>query len=191
MRAWQATSIGEPGEVLQQVAIDVPAMRVGAVRIAIECAGLNLFDDLMIRGRYQQLPPVPFVPGSEVVGTVCESALPDLPIGSRVAALTADGAGALAEECIVSASRVLRLPDTMPSADAVALLVNFHTAYLALHSRATLQPGESLLVHGAAGGVGSAAVQLGSARGARVFATVRGGRQAEQVRRSPAWCRTC
>ena len=182
MRAWQATGIGEPRDVLQQVAIDAPAMRERAVRISIECAGLNLFDDLMIRGKYQKQPPVPFVPGSEVVGTVRESAVPDLSVGSRVAALTADGAGALAEECVVSANRVLRLPETVPSADAVALLVNFHTAYLALHGRAALQKGESLLVHGAAGGVGSAAVQLGCAMGARVFATVRGGDQAEQVR---------
>jgi NADPH2:quinone reductase len=138
----------------------------------VEAASLNFTDVLMCRGEYQIRPPLPFIPGSEVAGTVTAvgEGGDGVSVGDRVLAVA--GVGGLAEQAVVSS--VFSVPDTMDWPSAAALHVVYQTAYYSLHDRGALREGETLLVHAAAGGVGSAAVQLGRAAGARVIATAGG-----------------
>jgi len=127
-------------------------------------------DELMVAGKYQVKPQVPFTPGSEVAGVVTEVA-PDVTQvkpGARV--LTMAGQGALAEECVANAASLIAIPPSMSMAAAAGFLVNYGTTYHALVQRGNLKPGETLLVLGAAGGVGLAAIEIGKALGARVLA---------------------
>jgi NADPH2:quinone reductase len=154
--------------VLRDVAEPRPAS--GEVRIAVQACGINYPDLLMIEDRYQFRPARPFSPGTEVCGVV-DALGPDtrgLKIGQRVIAYT--GWGGLAEKVVVSVTRCTRIPDSMPADVAASLLISYGTSIHALRDRARLQSGEVLLVLGAGGGVGLAAVQLGKAMGARVVA---------------------
>jgi NADPH2:quinone reductase len=128
----------------------------------------------MSRGEYQEKPPLPITLGMEVAGTVTQTGpgVTGLRVGDRVAAVP--GSGGLAEQCCVQAARCVLLPDTMTDVDAAAFQIAYGTSHLALTRRAQLQPGERLLVLGAAGGVGLTAVELGARMGARVIACARG-----------------
>jgi NADPH2:quinone reductase len=154
------------------------------VVIEVEAVGLNFPDVLLLRGQYQEHPPLPFTPGLEVAGRVVATGPSSkLQAGQRVAAVAGPPRGGLAERVCVPAADVLPLPDSMPAVTAAAMLITYGTGHLALHRRAGLRPGETLLVHGGAGGVGSAAIQLGCAAGARVIATASGAERAEVCRR--------
>jgi len=154
--------------------IDRPAPAAGEVLLRIAACGLNFADLLMLKGQYQERPDPPFTLGMEVAGTI--EALGDgvsgLAPGDRVAVFA--GQGGLAEWGVFPASRCLLLPDAMPFDHAAAFMIAYGTSHLALGYRARLQPGETLLVTGAAGGVGLTAVEIGKAMGARVVAVARG-----------------
>lgn len=167
---------------------DVPVAPTpaGMVRIAVEAAGVNFFDSLLVAGTYQQKPELPFVPGAEVAGTVVE-AEPDsgLDRGDRVMArLRPNGilGGGYAEVAFARPRDTLKMPDPMSFEDAAAFFINYQTGWFGLHRRANLTRGEFLLVHAAAGGVGSAALQLGKAVGATVIASVGSPEKAEVCR---------
>ncbi|MDA8250975.1 MAG: NADPH:quinone oxidoreductase family protein [Rhodospirillales bacterium] len=170
MKAWRVERITDAGE-MRLLDLPTPAPGPGEYLVQVAAAGVNFLDTLMIRGRYQRKPPLPFTPGVECAGTIT-AAGPGCPLapGQRVLG-TIDG-GAYAEFALVPQGAVVALPDAMPAADAIALLgINYPTSYYALHQRAGLRQGETVLVHAGAGGVGSAAVQLAKVAGAQVIAT--------------------
>lgn len=181
MRAWRVHELGEPGDVLRLETAPVPEPGPGQVRIRVTTAALNWSDDLVCRGRYQVKPDLPFSPGMEATGRI-DALGPDVAPdatcepGRRVLAAMALPHGALAEYAIANVENVYPVTDAVGEVQAAGLLIPYQTTHLALHRRARLQPGESLLVHAGAGGMGSAAIQLGVAAGARVFATA-GGRE--------------
>jgi NADPH2:quinone reductase len=158
-------------DALELKDIPPPPLRPGTVRIRVAAAGVSFAVQLVVAGRYQRKPPLPFVPGTEAVGTVIESA-PDvadpLPPGTRVFAVL--DWGAMAEEAVVDAIHVVPLPDGLPLEPAIALPISYPTAAAALLWRARLGRGQWVLVQGAAGGVGLAAVEVAKAVGARVIA---------------------
>lgn len=151
--------------------VDDPRPSQDAVIVDVRAAGVCYPDLLLISGQYQLRIDPPFVPGTEVAGVVRSA--PDssgLSAGDRVFGPVM--LGGYAERAAIAASSVLRTPDGLDDAEAVALLVNYVTMYFALRRRAALQPGETVLVLGSAGGVGTAAIQVGKAMGARVLAVV-------------------
>jgi NADPH2:quinone reductase len=179
MRAWRAHALGEPEEVLRLDELATPQPASGEVVVAVEAASLNFPDVLVCRGEYQERPPLPFTPGIEIAGKVVAAGEgADGLLGQRVMAMPTLPRGGLAEQVVIPARDALPVPDWVPSNQAAALLITYQTGYFALHRRAQIQRGETLLVHGGAGGVGSAAIQLGVAAGARVLA---GGTGPEQV----------
>jgi NADPH2:quinone reductase len=169
MRAVRVISYGPP---IQLGVENVPPLQLGPgqVRLKVHAVGFGFPDALMVAGKYQVKPDVPFTPGTEVACTVLEVAadVVDVQIGARVLALV--GQGGLADECLAPATSLIALPASMSMAAAAALLLNYGTAYHALVQRAHLKAGDTLLVLGAAGGAGLAAVQIGKALGARVLA---------------------
>jgi NADPH:quinone reductase-like Zn-dependent oxidoreductase len=167
MRAAVVRQHGPP-EVFDWREVPDPAPAEGEVLVRVRAAGINFADLLARMGLYPGAPQPPFVPGLEFAGTV-EAAAGELRAGDRVAGLT--HANAYAERIAIPATRVFRLPDTMPFEDAAAIPVNYLTAYHSMFQMGNLQPGDRVLVHGAAGGVGVAAVQLAKARGLEVFGT--------------------
>jgi len=154
----------------------MPFLKVtpGQVSVAISACALNFADLLMIRGKYQEMPPLPFTPGLELCGRITEvgPGVENLLVGDRVAIFA--GSGGFATHGVFDAQRCVKVPDTLPDVEAAGLLVAYGTSHLALTDRANLQPGETLLVTGAAGGVGLTAVEIGAALGARVVAVARG-----------------
>lgn len=176
MRAWQVTSLGEPRDAMSLATdVDTPVPGPGQVLVKVNAVALNFPDVLMCRGLYQVRPPLPFTLGVEMAGTV--AALGDgvtgLAIGDRV--LGTPPGGALAEYVVCNATTdVFATPDALDDAQAASFHIAYQTGWFGLHRRAGLRAGETLLVHAAAGGVGSAAVQLGKAAGARVIAVVGG-----------------
>jgi NADPH:quinone reductase len=147
-----------------------PHAEAGEVVVDVKAAGVNFPDVLMIQGKYQFKPPLPFTPGVELAGVVKEagSGVAHFKPGDAVVANVAFGA--FAEECVVPAARLVALPRSVDFAAAAGFTVAYGTAWHALKDRGQLKPGETLLVLGAAGGVGLAAVELGAAMGARVIA---------------------
>jgi len=173
MRALRVHHHGEPADVLV-LDDEVPAPRPGPgqVGIAVAAAALNLPDVLLCRGTYALHPQLPFTPGLDVAGTITElgpGVAPDL-LGRTVAGVAELPNGALAERSILAADRLYAVPDDVDPADAAAMLIAHTTAHVSLLRRARLRAGETLLVLGAAGGVGTAAIQVGKAIGARVLA---------------------
>lgn len=147
-----------------------PELKAGQVKLRVHAVGFGFPDALMVAGKYQVKPEVPYTPGSEVAGVVMEVA-PDVTnakVGDRVLAIA--GQGGLAQECVASAASLIPLPASMNMAAAAGFLVNYGTTYHALVQRANVKPGETLLVLGAAGGVGLTAIEIGKALGARVLA---------------------
>jgi len=155
---------------------DEGAPRADRVRIAVESAAINFPDALLVAGNYQVKPELPFVVGLEVAGTVV-AAPPGtaVAIGDRVLALLSPGdgltGGGFGTITDANPATVVRMPDAMSFEDASALMLTYQTGYFGLHRRAGLKAGETLLIHAGAGGVGSAAIQLGKAAGAKVVAT--------------------
>jgi NADPH:quinone reductase len=173
MKAWRVHSWGEP-ETMSWEEVPVPEPGPGEVRIRNHAAALNFFDILQVQGKYQIKPPFPFTPGAEVAGIV-DAAGPgvaEFQPGDRVLAMT--HGNAFAEQSLAAASNTFAIPDGMGFSEAAALPVVYHTSYFALRDRAALQPGEWLLVHAGASGVGVSAIQIGKAMGARVIATAGG-----------------
>jgi len=170
MRAWQVHANGEPDQMrLDEVPAPEPAP--GQVRIRNHAAALNFFDILQIQGRYQDKPPFPFIPGAEVAGVidVLGAGVDGFQPGQRVLAIVHNGG--FAEYSVAQATRTFPIPEGMSYPEAAAIPTVYHTSYLALEQRAAMQPGEWLLVHAGASGVGMAATQIGKAMGARVIAT--------------------
>ncbi|GAA4538581.1 NADPH:quinone oxidoreductase family protein [Pseudonocardia xishanensis] len=170
MRAYRLDSFGGP-RALRPVAVEAPAARPGGIVVEARAIGVNYPDLLTTRGRLQELPTLPAIPGREVAGVVvsADPATGWVP-GDAVCGYV-DG-GAYAELVSVPAERVVAVPAGADFGSAVALVVNFQTAHFALHARGRLVPGELVLVLGAAGGIGNAAVQVARASGARVLAGV-------------------
>src|SRR5215211_6144978 len=177
MRAWQVHELGDPQEALKLEEVEDPEPGPGEVVVEVEAAALNFFDILLCRGEYQERPELPFTPGAEVAGRICE-----VGVGQRVIAAPFPSGG-YAERVTVSASSIFPIPDTMPFESAAAMHTTYQTAHFAFHRRANLQEGEVVLVHAGAGGVGSAAIQIARAAGARVFATAGGAEKVETCRR--------
>lgn len=171
MRALLCKELGRP-LVVEEVA--APPLGAGQVRIAVHAAGVNFADLLIVAGKYQEKPPLPFSPGMESAGEVAEVAsdVTTVEPGERVIALT--GWGAAASELVLPASDVVPIPSKMDFVTAAGFPVAYGTAHLGLWHRARLEPGEVLLVHAAAGGVGLAAVEVGKAMGAIVIGSVGG-----------------
>ncbi|MDT4939061.1 MAG: NADPH:quinone reductase [Pseudonocardiales bacterium] len=169
VRAAICRSYGPP-EVVHVEAIPVPTLAAGQVRVRVRAAAVNFPDVLIIANEYQIKVPTPFVPGSELAGVVEEVAdgVGDIDVGDRVVGTAL--VGAFAQEAVVDARAVTRIPDGVDEHLAAAFGVAHRTAYHVLRSVARLQPGERLVVLGAGGGVGLAAVQLGMLLGASVTA---------------------
>ncbi|WP_137701458.1 NADPH:quinone oxidoreductase family protein [Marimonas lutisalis] len=183
MRALQVRAFGQPPRLIET---DRPAPGPGEIRIAIAACGLNFADLLMIDGKYQDTPEPPFILGMEIAGTVdalgpgVDGPAPGTPVA------VFGGRGGLAEMGCFPADRVTSLPPGMPFADAAALQIAYGTSHVALDHKARLQPGETLLVLGAAGGVGLTAVEIGKLMGARVIACARGADKLEIARAAGA-----
>lgn len=169
MNALLCTSFGPPERLVLQE-IESPKPGKGQVLIDVRACGVNFPDTLLIEGKYQFKPPLPFAPGGEVAGVVAEvgEGVTHLKPGDRVFSLT--GWGGFAEKVLGDAAKTLPMPDGMDFVTAASVMYTYGTSYHALKQRATLQVGETMLVLGAAGGVGLAAVQLGKLMGATVIA---------------------
>jgi len=185
MRAYQVVEFGPPS-ALQLKEVDDLVPGKGQIVVDVAAAGINFPDTLVVSGRYQILPPRPFVPGKELAGTVraVGAGVTDFAPGDRVLGQLEHGA--FAEQAVVNSADAFHLPEGLGFADATALGLVYQTAYFALHDRANLRPGETVLVGGAAGGVGIASMQLAKAFGARVLAAVRKPDQVEFVRANGA-----
>jgi len=183
MRAFRLTDY-ESHPKLEQ--IQTPDPGPGEVRLSVAACGLNFADLLMMRGQYQEKVTPPYTLGMEIAGTV-DAVGPDVTawhVGDRVAAFA--GQGGLADYALCKAASCVRMPDAMPFTDAAAFLVAYGTSHLALAHRAHLQPGETLVVLGAAGGVGLTAVEIGARMGARVVAVARGAAKLDVARKAGA-----
>jgi len=169
MKAVLCKTLGPP-ESLVVEEVPSPEVKAGQVLVKVGACGVNFPDTLIIQGKYQTKPDLPFSPGGEIAGEVVEVAsdVTSVKKGDRVIALC--GHGGFAEEIAIDASRIVHIPKEMDFVTASGFLLTYGTSYHALKQRANIQPGETLLVLGAAGGVGLAAVELGKAMGARVIA---------------------
>jgi len=169
MKALLSKAVGGP-DTLVLDEVESPAARPGHAVVQVKACGVNFPDVLIIEDKYQFKPPRPFAPGSEISGVVVSvgEGVTSVQVGDRVLANT--GSGGMVEELSVEASRLVKIPDSMPFDEAACFLMTYGTSYYALKDRGHLKPGQSLLVLGAAGGVGLAAVELGKAMGAKVIA---------------------
>ncbi len=184
VRRWLVHEHGAPAEVMELRASVVPPAADDELVIDVEACALNFADDLLCRGKYQEKPPLPFTPGLEVAGVVIDApAGARYGPGDRVVGAARLPYGALAERCRARVDDVYRLPAEIPAVDAAAMHVTYQTCWFALHRRARMQPNDMVLVHAGAGGVGSAAIQLAKAAGARVIATAGGAGQGRSLRR--------
>ncbi|MFG3122651.1 NADPH:quinone oxidoreductase family protein [Streptomyces sp. NPDC048201] len=174
MQAWQVRENGEPREVMRLAEVERPTPGEGQVLLRVRAANVNFPDALLCRGQYQIRPPLPFTPGVEICGETED--------GRRVIANPALPYGGFAEYALADARALLPAPEALDDAEAAALHIGYQTGWFGLHRRAHLEAGETLLVHAAAGGVGSAAVQLGKAAGARVIGVVGGADKAAVAR---------
>jgi len=191
MRAWRVTGRGEPREVMTEIVDELEPAGPGELVVKVEASALGFPDVLMCRGTYPLTPPLPFTPGQEFVGTVTAVG-PGVstPVGTRLMGVAAFmlGRGSFAETCKTYEAMSFPVGATMDDADAAAFTIAYHTAYIALVRRARMTAGETLLVHGGAGGTGFAAIQLGKALGARVIATAGGPDKAALCRELGADC---
>ncbi len=184
MKAWQVGTLGEPRDVMQLVEIASPSPGAGQLRVKVLASAANFPDALMCRGLYQVKPDLPFTPGVELCGEIVEigSGVEGFAVGDRVIGGSEIPHGAFAEEAVMAARGTFPAPGGLDDAQAGGFFIGYQTGWFGLHRRAHLQPGETLLVHAAAGGVGSAAIQLGKAAGARVIGVVGGPAKAEVAR---------
>ena len=184
MRAWQVERMGEPRDVLTLTEVPDPEPGPGQVLVRVLGAAANFPDVLMCRGGYQVRPPLPYTPGIELCGEVVAAGpgVVGVAAGDRVIGGPAMPYGAFAELALMNADAALPAPAGLDDAEAAAFFITYQTGWFGLHRRAQLAAGETLLVQAAAGGVGSGAVQLGKAAGARVIGVVGGERKAEVAR---------
>jgi len=186
MKAWEVRAAGEPAEVLHLVEREAPTPGPGEVRIRVTAAGLGLPDVFMCRGTYPLTPPLPFTSGQEATGVV--TALGDgvdrLAVGDHIMCVTSfiGGNGSFAEECLAAADGAFPVPDGLTAAEAAGFWIPHLTGWIGLVDRGGLAAGDTLVVLGAAGGSGIAAVQLGCALGAHVIAVVSDDQRAEFCR---------
>ena len=173
MHAWRVHRFGDPRDALQIDTVEQPAARPGAVVVRTLTTPLNYNEVDGCHGRYRTVdPPLPYTLGMEVVGEVIDAGPgSEHWLGRRVVATAVGAFGAHAQQVLASADMTFEAPERLDDVEAAAFFFPFHVAHLALVERGHLQPGQTLLVHAGAGGVGSAAVQLGAALGARVIAT--------------------
>jgi NADPH2:quinone reductase len=180
VKAWRVHRDGEPVEVMELDDIPEPPVGPCELLVEVEAVGLMFPDLLLTRGQYQITHERPSVAGNELVGTVVAAGTgATLAPGTRVSGTCRPGRGALADRTILVEDDVMVVPPQVPPDVAVTLPTNYVTAYLALHTRAQVRPGEVVLVHGGAGGVGSAAIDVALAAGARVIATDIGAERTE------------
>jgi NADPH2:quinone reductase len=173
MRAWRVHEYGEPEDVLQINEVPVPEPGPGELLVRVQAIPLNLNDMERITGKNMMVrPPLPTIPGMEVMGIVeaCGEGVIER-LGERVVAMPAQAFGGFAEYAVCPTVSAFEMAADIPLPDAAALYFPFHLAWLGLFDRADLQGGETVLIHAAAGGSGSAAIQLAKNVGARVFAT--------------------
>jgi NADPH:quinone reductase len=184
VRAWQVHELGEPRDVLTLAEVPDPEPGPGQVLVRVRGAAANFPDVLMCRGAYQVRPPLPFTPGIELCGEIVAVGrdVARFGAGDRVIGGSSLPSGAFGELAVMNADSVFPAPEGLDDAEAAAFFITYQTGWFGLHRRARLAAGETLLVHAAAGGVGSGAVQLGKAAGARVIAVVGGERKAEVAR---------
>jgi NADPH2:quinone reductase len=169
MKALQCVELGGPDK-LKINELDSPSATPGHVVIDVKSGSINFPDVLMIQGLYQFQPPLPFTPGGESAGIISEvgEEVTNFKVGDKVFAMT--GTGAFAEKILAHEASCTLIPDSMDYDSAAALSMTYGTSLYALKQRANIQPGETLLVLGASGGVGIAAIELGKAMGAKVIA---------------------
>lgn len=185
MRAWHVTAHGEPRDVMRLADVPTPAPAAGEVLVRVRAVAINFPDVLLARGEYQVKPDLPFTPGIELCGDVVAigDQVGHVTVGDRV---VASHIGSLAEYAAVPAIDVRVAPAALDDTRAAGLTIAYQTAWFALHRRARIRSGETLLVHAAAGGVGLAAVQLGVAAGAHVIGVVGSAEKAETARAAGA-----
>ncbi|MEH7246878.1 NADPH:quinone oxidoreductase family protein [Neobacillus niacini] len=172
MKSWFVTSIGDPNEALEIREAKRPRPGKGEVVIGVKAFALNFFDILQCQGKYQERPQLPFTPGAEVAGVIEEVGEGvSLTVGQRVLALPLLPNGGFTQAVVVKEEDVFPISEELSYEEAAVMFITYHTAFYALHSKAKLQPYETLLVHAGSGGVGSAAIQIGKALGAKVIAT--------------------
>jgi len=181
VKAWQVSRLGEPRDVMSLDEVPVPRPGAGQLLVRVLGVAANFPDVLMCRGLYQVKPPLPFTPGVELSGEVVArgTGTTGFSVGDRVIGASVLPAGGFAELALMDTATTFTAPGGLDNAEAAAFYVGYQTGWFGLHRRAHLQPGETLLVHAAAGGVGSAAVQLGKAAGARVIGVVGGPEKVE------------
>ncbi|WP_050602466.1 NADPH:quinone oxidoreductase family protein [Ruegeria sp. 6PALISEP08] len=182
MQALLSVAPGGP-ETLELTTLPDPQPGKGQLLVAVKAAGVNFPDTLIIRDLYQIKPPRPFAPGGEIAGDVLALGenVTGFKVGDRILALT--GHDGFATHATIRADSAIKIPDAMPYDEAACFIFTYGTSYHALKDRANLKTGETLLVLGAAGGVGSAAIELGKAMGAKVIAGVSSAEKAEFCRR--------
>jgi NADPH2:quinone reductase len=176
VKAWQLSRYGEPQEVLELAEVPPPSPGPGQLLVRVLAAAANFPDALMCLGTYQIRPPLPFCPGVELCAEVVAAAadVTGFAAGDRVIGGAVLPHGAFAEYALMDAAGALPAPAGLDDAEAAPFFITYQTGWFGLHRRARLAPGETLLVHAAAGGVGSGAVQLGKAAGARVIGVAGG-----------------
>ncbi|WP_209123450.1 NADPH:quinone oxidoreductase family protein [Alkalihalobacillus sp. BA299] len=172
MKSWAVTKLGDPDDALEILESPTPVPQHGEVLVRIKAFSLNFFDILQCQGKYQEKPELPFTPGAEVGGIIegvgkGSSFKP----GQRVIATPLLPNGGFSEWVVVKEDDVFPIADELTYEEAAAMYITYHTAYYALKTKALLKEGETVLVHAGSGGVGSAAIQIGKALGAKVIAT--------------------
>ena len=184
MKAWRVSELGEPRDVMSLDEIPDPQPDAGQLLVRVRGAAANFADVLICRGLYQVKPPLPFTPGVELCGEVAAlgPGTTGFAVGDRVIGTSVLPSGGFAERALMDTAAAFPAPRALDDAQAAAFFIGYQTGWFGLHHRAHLQPGETLLVHAAAGGVGSAAVQLGKAAGARVIGVVGGPEKVEVAR---------
>ncbi|HEX4831572.1 MAG TPA: NADPH:quinone oxidoreductase family protein [Trebonia sp.] len=184
MKAWLVGRHGEPEDVLELAEVPRPEPGPGQLLVRVLAAAANFPDALLCRGTYQVRVALPFTPGVELCGEVVATGpgVTSFAPGDRVIGGVVLPHGAFAEHALMNAALAMPAPEALDDAEAAPFHITYQTGWFGLHRRAALQAGETLLVHAAAGGVGSGAVQLGKAAGARVIGVVGGDRKAAVAR---------
>ena len=186
-RVWQVHALGRPHQALRLTAVEAARPGPGCARVAVDAVGVNHPDILLCAGRYQQRPDLPFSPGFEASGVVVETGTDSTHrVGDHVIVVPELPNGAMQEMLTVPDWQLFPVPEDVPAQVAAVLHIAYATAHAALHRRAALRHGDTLVVSGAAGGVGTAAVQVGHAAGARVIALVSGAAKAAACRKAGA-----
>ncbi|MFD7077441.1 NADPH:quinone oxidoreductase family protein [Nocardioides sp. NPDC059952] len=185
MKAWRINELGEPKDVMRLEEVPDPTPGAGQLVVKVLASPANFPDVLMARGLYQVKPELPFTAGVELCGEVIAlgEGVDAFQVGERVIGGAALPYGGFGELALMDVATTFPAPEALSDAEASSLYIGYQTGWFALHRRAHIQPGETLLVHAAAGGVGSAAIQLGKAAGATVIGVVGGPDKAEVARK--------